>query len=306
MARAVELLERQVKLLESLNDKLSEQVDVTAAFVPPPRMTDEEREARDKAREEKAAKKAAAREEKQRLVKEQRDAKQKERDELRQKARKAALASSSESALRGSLRHFFPKTSRAISSASAGLNIGRALLGGGAAEGGVGAAGRIAGVLGPVGAVVGAFGLLAVGTVKAVEALQEFGNKMHDQNMQFAEFSATMRGVQARQRIREIQLSKERGDRRAATAEKVAEQQHRMNEATARMKDAWDEITSQLFLGMAKSLQPILDGLSKVAQNLSDALTGRDRSKEALELAMSARKEEENFYAKYGRPGRFN
>lgn len=185
---------------------------------------------------------------------------------------------------------------------------------GGVAGGAAGMA--VAGPLGaPIGSALGRGAAKALGTVllpadailNATEKLRDWSKHLQNANMQFAEFSGTMAGVQARMEVREMMLSKERGDRRADSAEYLAEAQNTLDKRLAPLEDAGAKLKNFATGGLtniagylAKPLEYIgdklNDGLDKVAEKLGiDVNTeGNDANHDLFE-AMRA----------HGRPKRF-
>lgn len=66
--------------------------------------------------------------------------------------------------------------------------------------------------------------------MKGIDELRNWNKELHEANMKFAEFSGGMMGVSARQQVRDILLSHERGERRAATAEYQAAGKHMLEQ----------------------------------------------------------------------------
>lgn len=75
-------------------------------------------------------------------------------------------------------------------------------------------------------------------TLKTIDAVREFAQGMHNANMGFAEFSASMAIVQADKEVRDIELSMKRGDRRAASAGYLAESMSRFDQQVTPITDA--------------------------------------------------------------------
>lgn len=71
----------------------------------------------------------------------------------------------------------------------------------------------------------------------SVGTVRRWADQMHYGNMQFAEYSASMALVQARQQVRDIFYEKERGDARSDTAEQLAQARNRFRQATAGLED---------------------------------------------------------------------
>ena len=79
---------------------------------------------------------------------------------------------------------------------------------------------------------------------ESVEKLRDWNEQMHSANIHIGSFngmivSSQMAGVNARQDFRDIQLAIERGDRRAESAERLAEAKAGLNRELAPIEDAW-------------------------------------------------------------------
>ena len=117
---------------------------------------------------------------------------------------------------------------------------------GGAAEGGLHAGKAVAHavggpVLGPILAKMMDFNpitLFQKALAETIGTIRRWGDQLHEANMKFAEFSAQMANVQARQQFRDIRLSRTRGNRRAESAEDLAETRHGLNQRFAVFEDA--------------------------------------------------------------------
>lgn len=73
--------------------------------------------------------------------------------------------------------------------------------------------------------------------LQSIKFLRDFSDQLHQSNMRFAEFSASMAGVQIRQEMRDIYLSMERGNRRGESAEELAQGRHALNVKFAKVED---------------------------------------------------------------------
>lgn len=102
--------------------------------------------------------------------------------------------------------------------------------------------GNIVGMIpGPGGKAAQALALVAEAGLLGAGAMKSFGDKVHKANMQFAEFSPRMARVEAEQEMRDIRLSRDRGQRRAAVARGVAESKSSLERVTAELVDpVWD------------------------------------------------------------------
>ncbi len=186
-------------------------------------------------------------------------------------------------------------------------NLGAAskALGGGLGAMG-GAAGAVGGALSAAAAPVALIG----GLVTATEKLRQWTNHLHESNMQFAQFSASMTRVEVESQMRNIMLSRERGERRAASAQYLAEQRDALNKSIAPIEDAFAMFKNRVFGDFAGGLSVLINGITKMADKINGAMgadklggTGHQRDYVAefmKDLAV------EKWHEKYGRPSRFN
>lgn len=78
--------------------------------------------------------------------------------------------------------------------------------------------------------------------VESIDKLREWNNSLHSANMQFADFSASMAGVEAEQQTRDMQLKRQQGDNRASSARDLAEAKSRLDRQLAPVEDAWAKL----------------------------------------------------------------
>ncbi|MDO8671339.1 MAG: hypothetical protein Q7O66_07895 [Dehalococcoidia bacterium] len=171
-----------------------------------------------------------------------------------------------------------------------------------------------------VGKPISAFLKLGETVIKSVDKLKKWNEQIHQGNLKFAEFSASMSAVGARQMVRDIELSKERGERRAATAELQAQQKHRMNKELSLFEDTWGQMKNLTSAGLSFGVSSIVKfgkdvtGLGKALDKLNtgmgvlaNKLTGGGQGEMGLGEWMGAtgeKREREN-PAAFGRPRRF-
>ena len=172
----------------------------------------------------------------------------------------------------------------------------------------VGDAAMVAG--GPVGLTIGAVAKLGAGLAKSVEKLRDWNEGLHKANMAFAEFSGQMTTVQVEQEIRDMQLSRERGDRRASHARDLAEQKSKLDQKLAVFEDFGSMIqdkTATAFTGLANHLlesRTFLGGAIPALGDLLARIQGGSGEENDLDKWMKA-SDETNWAAEYGRPRRF-
>ena len=97
-----------------------------------------------------------------------------------------------------------------------------------------------------------------------IDTLQQWGRSIRDANFRFAEFSSSMAQVQAEHEMRQVQLDRERGDRRAPWAKEGVEAADRFDRAIAPLSDALDKISTKIKTW-------ILNGSASIVQ----AITGK-------------------------------
>lgn len=138
-------------------------------------------------------------------------------------------------------------------------------------------------------------GKLGETAAEASDRLREWAKGMHDANMQFAEFSAVMTEVQVEQRVRNIELSQQRGERRAASAKTLAEGRSRLESSVAPWEDLWarikGEFTGQVlsYLGMAVELIAKIPGVGGLINPPETGAGDRmDKQVEWISRAVSA------------------
>lgn len=169
------------------------------------------------------------------------------------------------------------------------------------------AAGGLGGAAG-----AGIVGLLAGPTLmRATERLREFSDRLHDSNSQFAEFSGGMSAVMAAQEARDIILSRERGDRRALSADYLAQGRHRLNQNMSAIEDlfaTFKNFGTGAFDRIAAALtEPIADvakGINKELNNWAKGLGLTDNDRAGLTDVEAAFRK--GGFDQFGKPPRFN
>jgi hypothetical protein len=135
-----------------------------------------------------------------------------------------------------------------------------------------------------------------------VDAMGDFVKGLHRANMEFADFSGAMAEVKAKQIEREIDLNMQRGDRRAADAEVLAEKMHNMNVQMAKVEDKIAQILMTIGSGLADSLAVAAEILAAIIgaddYKLSDD-DGQNMREQALHSLDDVKIE------KFGKPDRF-
>ncbi len=116
------------------------------------------------------------------------------------------------------------------------------------------------------------------GLFKGVDKLQKWGNQLHEFNMQFAEFSGKMMGVQVQSDLRNMKLARERGDNLAESAQTLAEGRDALNRRMSGITDFID-----------KRVNYVVGGLSSLVDAVGEKLgIGRDKETEGKGLWQEA------------------
>lgn len=196
----------------------------------------------------------------------------------------------------------------AMSQAAAGNNAGSAQAVIGGVQHATGLSQHVAiGGFAAIGSTVGAFATLTSTVIGAAAKLSEWGEGLHNANMKFAEFSASMAHVQAQQEMRDILLSKKRGDRRSASAQDLAEAKSRYAEQTSVWSDAWSSLSNRVeetLLNVGTKILAPFEPLIKAANkyfNGEDKIDNIDMGKAFGDHAKQIWEDE----WQYGRPDRW-
>ena len=107
--------------------------------------------------------------------------------------------------------------------------------------------------------------------MEAVGALREWNSTLTENNLKFSEFSASMARVQAVQEVNEIRLSRERGDRRAETAEILVESTNQLDRKLAPIEDMWANVGNLIAAAVTGSLARVIPNFN---ENGKDRFTG--------------------------------
>jgi len=104
---------------------------------------------------------------------------------------------------------------------------------------------------------------------EAVEKLRDWTDTLQQANMQFAQYSASMAAVQARAQVRQINLDIERGERRAGSAERLAQSQNKFGKAAAPWEDAWANFMNDFGAQMLDFATLELEGVKAILAYLN-------------------------------------
>lgn len=144
---------------------------------------------------------------------------------------------------------------------------------------------------------------------EAIDKLRDWGKALHDANMQFAEFSGAMAGVQARQEVRDIELGMERGERRAPIAEYLAQGRTQLERAITPWEDVIANLQAGIVGGISEDLATILEIFSPLAEGLNRWLGrqvgGTEEESKDLSGVFTRLAEFDKKFDVHGRPKRF-
>lgn len=136
-----------------------------------------------------------------------------------------------------------------------------------ALKGGAHAARGMAGVSstfgGPMGDVMAVPFKFTATLAESVERLRGWNNELHQSNMRFAEYSASMTNVQVQQQIRDMQLSREKGESLADSAQYNAEAKSRLDRALMPLENAFDRLKNNIGGALADATASMIDVATK-------------------------------------------
>lgn len=107
---------------------------------------------------------------------------------------------------------------------------------------------------------------------KLTERLRDFSDHLHDTNMRFAEFSGSMMGVQVEQQIRDMQLSMDRGNRRASSAAYLAEGKSKLDRDVGNIEDLFGTIKNLGGGFFDRIAHFFMEDWGSLAESLTDTL----------------------------------
>lgn len=152
-----------------------------------------------------------------------------------------------------------------------------------------------------IGTMANAFTPLISSVHLATMQTLEWAKSLHDANMQFAQFSTAMAGVQARQEVRDINLSRERGERRAESAEFLAESMMDLKQTWSVIEDGIAVISNYVVGGLAEALDTIINvltlGLLKKSTKETEGIGDQ--------LYRMADRAQRDWLKQHGQPARF-
>jgi hypothetical protein len=131
--------------------------------------------------------------------------------------------------------------------------------------------------------------LLGKAAFDAFGTIRDWTTTLHQANVTFAEYSNSMAQVKAQQEVRQIQLDRERGERRAASAKDLAESRDRLNRAIAPIEDAWAGLMNRLGSMINDSLVPVVQQIANAlgidTEKVGDATAVENLGEQAISEA---------------------
>lgn len=98
--------------------------------------------------------------------------------------------------------------------------------------------------------------------------IKEWGDHLHEQNRQFSQYSAGMAAVMAVDDARRMQLEKEQGDRRSASARELSDARYRLDAAMAPLEDAFADFKNSIVANLMDTLTAFAQGLKDLFPNM--------------------------------------
>lgn len=117
--------------------------------------------------------------------------------------------------------------------------------------------------------------------VKSISTLRRWNDAIHESNMRFAQFSASMSMVQARAEMRRIYLEQERGERRAGTAEYHEQGKIQIDRRMALWEDTFANVknivvgTLDRVIDILLDMMPMVTILEKIAEKFNILVGGK-------------------------------
>lgn len=148
----------------------------------------------------------------------------------------------------------------------------------------LGGVSKIAGAIPVAGGPIAGVAKLGEVAFKSVDKLQQWTATLHNSNMVFAEFSASMAHVQAKQMVRDIDYSRDRGEARADSADKLAEGMSELRNAMAPMSDGLANLKNNIGASISKTLADMLNTIN----DLFDFLRSKDKTEGGVEMQIEA------------------
>jgi hypothetical protein len=104
----------------------------------------------------------------------------------------------------------------------------------------------------------------------ATDAVREWVKGIHDANMRFADFSGGMANVKAQQEVRQFELDRTRGERRADSADTLARSMHQMNVQFAKIEDRFGVLLNEAGSKLADIAEGVLVIINKMIGEKED------------------------------------
>ena len=145
----------------------------------------------------------------------------------------------------------------------------------------MGAMGNLAAMIPGIGQVSQGILKFGEGLMNGVDGLKTWGQTLMNANLEFSKFSAAMAGVSARAEMRQIRLEQERGQRRAGSAESLAEAQNKLERAVAPLGDAWANMKSEFAAVLLTLVAKPFEYLNKLVLGISNKMDKDDSNSDS-------------------------
>lgn len=133
---------------------------------------------------------------------------------------------------------------------------------------------------------------------ESVDRLREWTDSLHEGNMQFAEFSGAMGAVKAKADVDAMQLSRQRGDRRAGDAATLSESRSNLNNKMAPIEDLISKVQGKFATVGNNILAAVIDLPSKLAEKI----LGKENNGDLIDPQVwMAQVGEEQWFEAYGK-----
>jgi hypothetical protein len=174
----------------------------------------------------------------------------------------------------------------------------------------LGAGGTLAGQIPVVGQALKDVADFDKTLIDSTDKLKRWGDELHEGNTRFADFSAALAQVSARQLMRDVRYNQGRGNARAESAERLAEAKSNLAVSTAPFQDAWANFKNDFGADVLKLLKDGVDLVKQVASLIPGVREWlAKRENERLEGMLKWQDQLDRAAAKWeayiGRPPRF-
>lgn len=149
---------------------------------------------------------------------------------------------------------------------------------------------------------VAKFGEVLFGTIDKIKA---WGDKLHQADMQFAQFSASMAKVMAEKEIRDLGLNMQRGETRARAAQYREESASRRDNALAPTVDLFSNATSLIVGALNDGIAALMTPINNIYKLLGIKLPNPDGAVQPMGDWITRNVARASEFERVGRPDRF-